>query len=138
MLTIEREFVHSMYSTYCRTLSDSILFSNIRKLFLSSLDTCIGNYVVIQLGEKPLKTAIFVTETGFDWTILSGADTTKNTDCNRSPRIGSIINNIGVSRGGGQGGPDPPFPGPPFFICDPPSTQPDLTDKCNVNCFLIV
>ena len=25
-----------------------------------------------------------------------------------------------------------------LFICDPPPTQPDLTDKCNVNCFLIV
>ena len=45
---------------------------------------------------------------------------------------------IGVSRGGGSGRPDPPFPGPPLFSCDPPSTQPDLTDKCNVNCFLIV
>ena len=22
---------------------------------------------------------------------------------------------------GGSGGPDPPFPGPPLFICDPPS-----------------
>ena len=35
-------------------------------------------------------TAIFVTETSFDWTILSGADTTENNDCNRSPRIRSI------------------------------------------------
>ena len=42
-----------------------------------------------------------------------------------------------MSGGGGSGDPDPPFPGPPLFICDPP-TQPDLTDKCNVNCFLIV
>ena len=32
----------------------------------------------------------------------------------------------------------PPFPGSPLFICDPPPTQPDLTDKCSVNCFLIV
>ena len=40
---------------------------------------------------------------------------------------------------GGQGVLTPPFPGPPLFICDPPPpTQPDLTDKCNVNCFLIV
>ena len=41
---------------------------------------------------------------------------------------------------GGSGGPDPPlFLDPPPFICDPPPpTQPDLTDKCNVNCFLIV
>ena len=41
---------------------------------------------------------------------------------------------------GGSGGPDPPlFLDPPLFICDPPPpTQPDLTDKCNVNCFLIV
>ena len=46
---------------------------------------------------------------------------------------------IGVSRGGGQGVLTPPFPGPPLFICDPPPpTQPDLTDECNVNCFLIV
>ena len=47
---------------------------------------------------------------------------------------------IGVSRGGGgSGGPDPPFSWTPLFICDPPPpTQPDLTDKCNVNCFLIV
>ena len=39
-----------------------------------------------------------------------------------------------------RGGPDPPlFLDPPLFICDPPPpTQPDLTDKCNVNCFLIV
>ena len=42
--------------------------------------------------------------------------------------------------GGGQGVLTPPFPGPPLFICDPPPppTKPDLTDKCNVNCFLIV
>ena len=42
---------------------------------------------------------------------------------------------------GESGGPDPPFSWtPPLFICDPPPppTQPDLTDKCNVNCFLIV
>ena len=45
-----------------------------------------------------------------------------------------------VQRKGGAGGPDPPlFPGPPpFSSVTPPSTQPDLTDKCNVNCFLIV
>ena len=52
-----------------------------------------------------------------------------------------IEESIGVSRGGGgQGVLTPPFPGPPLFICDPPPppTQPDLTDKCNVNCFLIV
>ena len=50
-----------------------------------------------------------------------------------------VKENIGVSRGG-SGGPDPPlFLDPPLFICDPsPPTQPDLTDKCNVNCFLIV
>ena len=41
-------------------------------------------------------------------------------------------------QGGGSGGPDPPFPGPPFSSVSPPPTQPDLTDKCNVNCFLIV
>ena len=41
---------------------------------------------------------------------------------------------IGVSRGGGVQGVLTPL-----FICDPPPpTQPDLTDKCNVNCFLIV
>ena len=46
---------------------------------------------------------------------------------------------IGVSRGGGgQGVLTPPFPGPPFSSLTLPSTQPDLTDKCNVNCFLIV
>ena len=47
---------------------------------------------------------------------------------------------IGVSRGGGQGVLTPPlFLDPPLFICDPPPpTQPDLTDKCNVNCFLNV
>ena len=48
--------------------------------------------------------------------------------------------NIGVSRGGGQGVLTPPlFLDSPLFTCDPPpSTQPDLTDKSNVNCFLIV
>ena len=40
--------------------------------------------------------------------------------------------------GGGSGGPDPPFPGPPFLSVSPPPTQRDLTDKCNVNGFLIV
>ena len=36
-------------------------------------------------------------------------------------------------------GPDPPFSWTPLFISDPlRPTQPDLTDKCNVNCFLIV
>ena len=47
---------------------------------------------------------------------------------------------IGVSRGGGgQGVLTPPFPGPPFSsVTPPPHTQTDLTDKCNVNCFLIV
>ena len=47
---------------------------------------------------------------------------------------------IGVSRGGWSGGPDPPlFLDPPFSsVTPPPPTQPDLTDKCNVNCFLIV
>ena len=41
--------------------------------------------------------------------------------------------------GGGSGGPDPPlFLDPPFSSVTPPPTQPDLTDKCNVNCFLIV
>ena len=40
---------------------------------------------------------------------------------------------------GGSGGPDPPlFLDPPFSSVTPPPTQPDLTDKCNVNCFLIV
>ena len=41
---------------------------------------------------------------------------------------------------GGSGGPDPPlFLDPPFSsVIPPPPTQPDLTDKCNVNCFLIV
>ena len=42
-----------------------------------------------------------------------------------------------VQRGGGSGGPDP-FPGPPFSSVTPPPTQPDVTDKCNVNSFLIV
>ena len=48
---------------------------------------------------------------------------------------------IGVSRGGGggQGVLTPPlFLDPPFSSVTPPPTQPDLTDKCNVNCFLIV
>ena len=49
--------------------------------------------------------------------------------------IRNDILHIGVSRGGGGSGVlTPPFPGPPLFICDPPPTQPDLTDKCNVNC----
>ena len=40
---------------------------------------------------------------------------------------------------GGQGVLTPLFLDPPLFICDNPlPTQPDLTDKCNVNCFLIV
>ena len=40
---------------------------------------------------------------------------------------------------GGSGGPDPPFIlDPPLSSVTPPSTQPDLTDKCDVNCFLIV
>ena len=48
-----------------------------------------------------------------------------------------------MSRGGGGGGQgvliDPPlFLDPPFHLGPPPRpTQPDLTDKCNVNCFLI-
>ena len=44
---------------------------------------------------------------------------------------------IGVSRGGGVLTPlflDPPF----SSVTPPPPTQADLTDKCNVNCFLIV
>ena len=45
---------------------------------------------------------------------------------------------IGVSRGGVRGQETPPFPGPPFSSVTSPPTQPDLTDKCNVNCFLIV
>ena len=52
--------------------------------------------------------------------------------------FGELISFIGVSRGGGQGVLTPPFPGPPFSSVTPPPTQPDLTDKCNVNCFLIV
>ena len=46
----------------------------------------------------------------------------------------------GGGGGGGQGVLTPPFPGPPplFSSVTPPSTQPDLTDKCDVNCFLIV
>ena len=40
--------------------------------------------------------------------------------------------------GGGQGVLIPLFLPSPLFICDPHPTQPDLTDKCNVNCFLIV
>ena len=53
----------------------------------------------------------------------------------------AVINSIGMSRGGGQGVLTPPFldPPPPFSsVTPPPPTQPDLTDKCNVNCFLIV
>ena len=43
-----------------------------------------------------------------------------------------------VQRGGVRG-PDPPFSWtPPFSSVTPRPTQPDLTDKCNVNCFLIV
>ena len=55
-------------------------------------------------------------------------------------RIGttSITLHRRVQRGGGQGVLTPPFPGPPFSSVTPPPTQPDLTDKCNVNCFLIV
>ena len=46
---------------------------------------------------------------------------------------------VGVSRGVGQGVLTPPlFLDPPFSCVTPPPTQPDLTDKCNVNCFLIV
>ena len=49
---------------------------------------------------------------------------------------------IGVSRGGGggQGVLTPPFSWTPPFssVTPPPPTQPDLTDKCNVNSFLIV
>ena len=47
---------------------------------------------------------------------------------------------IGVSRGGGgSGGPDHPlFLDPPLSSVTPAPAQPDLTDKCNVNCFLIV
>ena len=42
-----------------------------------------------------------------------------------------------IKRGGG--GFWPPFSWtPPFSSVTPPSTQPDLTDKSNVNCFLIV
>ena len=33
-------------------------------------------------------------ETSSDWTVLSGADTMENTDCNRSPRIRSIDKNF--------------------------------------------
>ena len=37
-----------------------------------------------------------------------------------SGKIKDCCTLIDVSRGGGgSGGPDPPFPGPPFFICDP-------------------
>ena len=43
-----------------------------------------------------------------------------------------------VRGGGGQGVLTPPFPGPPFSSVTPLPTQPDLTDKCNINCFLIV
>ena len=44
-----------------------------------------------------------------------------------------------VQRGGGSGGPDPPlFIGPPFLSVSPLPSQRDLTDKCNVNGFLIV
>ena len=39
---------------------------------------------------------------------------------------------------GGSGGPDTPFPGPPFSSVTPPPIQPDLTDKCNVNCKLFL
>ena len=55
-------------------------------------------------------------------------------DNSKTYSLGCI--NIGVSRGGGvQGVLSPLFLDPPLFICDP---KPDLTDKCNVNCFLIV
>ena len=41
--------------------------------------------------------------------------------------------------GGGSGVLTPLFlDPPPLHLSPPPSTQPDLTDKCNVNCFLIV
>ena len=52
--------------------------------------------------------------------------------------LSSLSVSIGVSRGGGSGPPDPPLSWTPPFSSVTPPTQPDLTDKCNVNCFLIV
>ena len=49
-----------------------------------------------------------------------------------------VTNHRRVQRGGSGGPHPPPFPGPPFSSVTPPPTQPDLTGKCNVNCFLIV
>ena len=53
--------------------------------------------------------------------------------------VSTITQHRRVQRGG-SGGPDPPlFLDPPFSsVTPPPPTQPDLTDKCSVNCFLIV
>ena len=80
------------YVTACIILRNLIL--SYFQTFVNSSEAVLALVSVITFRftfeKSRLKPATFIKETSFDWTLLSGADTTENTDCNRSPRIRSI------------------------------------------------